>query len=301
MKKQAFFPSFVQKIGLVNSFYHSAGQVSYTSSIRFTFTGKERDEETGYNYHGARYYDADLLTCWQSVDPLADKYLGVSPYNYCAWNPVRLVDPNGKEIYYIEGADKFVYRKGQDGNYGFFNKETGEAYSGNNSQFVNDLATALGNLKEGEYGTKLVDFFEGSSERDVDIFQGRINAEDNSGVSWNANEKSLLPVANSINDKIQLEETETFVSLGHELSHHRDRLKVGTDIFEKQWSEERKEKRAMLAENFIRREHGMRQRTYYGKIMTGYGSGRGIYSVDYNSYRALTLPIFPAKNSFLGL
>jgi hypothetical protein len=28
---------------------------------------------------------------------MADKYPSLSPYAYCAWNPVRLVDPNGKE------------------------------------------------------------------------------------------------------------------------------------------------------------------------------------------------------------
>ena len=41
----------------------------------FTFTGKERDSETGYSYFGARYYDSDLMTGWLSVDPLADKML----------------------------------------------------------------------------------------------------------------------------------------------------------------------------------------------------------------------------------
>ena len=34
---------------------------------------------------------------WLSVDPMADKYPGVSPYAYCVWNPVRLVDPDGNE------------------------------------------------------------------------------------------------------------------------------------------------------------------------------------------------------------
>ena len=61
-------------------------------------TGKERDEETGYGYFGARYMDHELMTMWLSVDPLADKYPSISPYNYCAWNPIRLVDPDGKEI-----------------------------------------------------------------------------------------------------------------------------------------------------------------------------------------------------------
>ena len=64
----------------------------------FTFTGKERDTETGYSYFGARYYDSDLSGLFLSVDPMADKYPGISPYAYCAWNPIKLVDPDGKEI-----------------------------------------------------------------------------------------------------------------------------------------------------------------------------------------------------------
>ena len=62
----------------------------------FVFTGKERDEETGYRYFGARYMDHELTTMWLSVDPMADKYPSLSPYVYCAWNPVKLVDPDGK-------------------------------------------------------------------------------------------------------------------------------------------------------------------------------------------------------------
>ena len=61
-------------------------------------TGKELDEETGYGYFGARYMDHELMTGWLSVDPMADKYPGISPYAYCAWNPVKLVDPDGREF-----------------------------------------------------------------------------------------------------------------------------------------------------------------------------------------------------------
>ena len=65
---------------------------------RFAFTGKEKDEETGYGYYGARYMDHELMTSWLSVDPMSDKYPSISPYAYCAWNPVKLVDPDGREI-----------------------------------------------------------------------------------------------------------------------------------------------------------------------------------------------------------
>ncbi len=29
---------------------------------------------------------------------MSDKYPSLSPYNYCAWNPMKIVDPNGNEI-----------------------------------------------------------------------------------------------------------------------------------------------------------------------------------------------------------
>ena len=61
---------------------------------RYRFTGKERDEETGLNYHGARYY-ATWLARWTAIDPLEIKYAGISPYNYGLNNPVSYYDPTG--------------------------------------------------------------------------------------------------------------------------------------------------------------------------------------------------------------
>ena len=63
----------------------------------YTFSAKERDSETGLSYFGSRYYSSDL-SVWLSVDPMSDKYPSLSPYVYCANNPVRCVDPNGEEI-----------------------------------------------------------------------------------------------------------------------------------------------------------------------------------------------------------
>ena len=70
------------------------------------FTGKERDEETGYGYFGARYMDHELITMWLSVDPLADKYPNISPYAYCMWNPIRLIDPNGMDTLNVKYNNK---------------------------------------------------------------------------------------------------------------------------------------------------------------------------------------------------
>ena len=72
-----------------------------TKNMRFyptVSTGKEKDEETGYGYFGARYMDHELLTSFISVDRYTDKYPFISPYAYCVWNPIRLIDPNGDSI-----------------------------------------------------------------------------------------------------------------------------------------------------------------------------------------------------------
>ena len=65
-------------------------------AARFTFSAKEKDSETGFSYFGSRYYSSDL-SIWLSVDPMSDKYPSLSPYVYCANNPVKLVDPNGEQ------------------------------------------------------------------------------------------------------------------------------------------------------------------------------------------------------------
>jgi hypothetical protein len=41
-------------------------------------------------------YKVDPVVFALSVDPMADKYPGISPYAYCAWNPIMLVDPDGR-------------------------------------------------------------------------------------------------------------------------------------------------------------------------------------------------------------
>jgi RHS repeat-associated protein len=61
---------------------------------RYRYTGKERDEETGLYYHGARYC-APWICRWIACDPalLAD---GPNLYLYVRADPIRFFDPNGR-------------------------------------------------------------------------------------------------------------------------------------------------------------------------------------------------------------
>ena len=73
----------------------NANTYAFTSPYRFN--AKELDPETGLAYYGARYYQ-NKLGVWLSVDRLAEKYPGLTPYNFVANNPILFVDPDGNRI-----------------------------------------------------------------------------------------------------------------------------------------------------------------------------------------------------------
>ena len=69
---------------------------------KYSFNAKELDEETGMYYYEARYYKPPVFT---SRDPMFEKYFWMTPYAYCANNPVKFVDPDGEfPVWAVVGA-----------------------------------------------------------------------------------------------------------------------------------------------------------------------------------------------------
>lgn len=81
--------------------YHPYGTTAFqarnatirSAAKRYRYSGMERDEETGLEYHSARYY-LPWLGRWLSCDPsgIAD---GVNRYQYGRGNPLAFNDPGG--------------------------------------------------------------------------------------------------------------------------------------------------------------------------------------------------------------
>ncbi len=111
--------------------YNPYGSTSYQAvrsqtktAKRYRYTGKERDEESGLYYHGARYY-APWVGRWSSCDPVG-MMDGSNLYAYVRNRPVKLVDRTG-----LAGVTKTKIKVGHEGQLGSYNSLNGVKINGN--------------------------------------------------------------------------------------------------------------------------------------------------------------------------
>ena len=81
-------------------YYHYGDILSQSTNHgvqKFKYNGKEMDRMYGLDTydHGARQYNPARIT-WDRMDQYAEKYYHLNPYLYCAGNPVRFIDPDGR-------------------------------------------------------------------------------------------------------------------------------------------------------------------------------------------------------------
>ncbi len=100
IEESNYYPFGLKHKGYNTVMNHGIGN---STAQKFGFGGKELNDDlvggNNLNWHdfGARNYDA-ALGRWMNLDPLAEKYNNLSPYNYVAGNPIIFKDPDGKKI-----------------------------------------------------------------------------------------------------------------------------------------------------------------------------------------------------------
>lgn len=107
---------------------HENASLPLTGVNRYKFGGKETLEPVSLDMldFGARFYDPRIAR-WNTQDRYAEKYPSVSPYSYCANNPINITDPTGDTLRLsIDGQTYRVDHQGWFG-FGLFNADGSQA------------------------------------------------------------------------------------------------------------------------------------------------------------------------------
>ena len=135
-----------------------------------------------YDY-GARLYDP-LVGQFTSIDPLCEKYYSVSPYAYCAGNPVNRIDVDGSDWYKNNKSSYYTWFDGDSAREGF-------TYIGGKGSVLGEFESIIDNILCGEGGLGLESLYSegftfdiapndkggliGSKERGWDFFDEFVN------------------------------------------------------------------------------------------------------------------------------
>ena len=138
-----------------NEYYPYGGLINASDSQLqpYKYSSKELDRENGLDLYDsqARWFDP-MLPQTTTQDPLAEKYFSISPYTWCAGNPVRFVDPDGERIYML------FYTTGNEGDADKMFKAAAETRqrdieSSKNFDSKNDIVVLNSISDLGELGT----------------------------------------------------------------------------------------------------------------------------------------------------
>ncbi len=236
--------------------YYPSGALMATStggSVQpYKYNGKELERIAGldlYDY-GARWMDSKIGARFTTIDPMCEKYYGISPYAYCKDNPVNLLDPDGRVviIHYLNQDGKYVYQK-------YFGKMTSH-----NNQFFQDVIDTYHYFKETGGGENFIEAVE-SKDIEVHIYDANLFGtstksspyDGDACVFWQSRKGLLLTNGGKQSPATRLE---------HEFDHVMDQEKNPNEHAERQKGKDKdydnkEERRVILgSERDTAKKHG---------------------------------------------
>ncbi len=135
----------------VNSYYPYGGLMAATTTEGtqpYKYSAKEFDRENGLDWYDskARMYDPTIGRT-PTQDPMAEKYYSMSPYLWCAANPIKYMDPDGNLLFFINGFQPNPFESSED-YWGNFDNNIARHFNDNRKPYYLDGAL-------GSYGALL--------------------------------------------------------------------------------------------------------------------------------------------------
>jgi hypothetical protein len=226
--------------------------------------------------------ELDMTTRFLSADPMAEKYSQMSPYAYCANNPLINIDINGEWIYIMNDGQSYKYDEGK-----LYKYETEGDKAGTYSEFTAEegsfLAGVLGGLNDlgakSSNGSDILGFF-ANDDNDAYIKENSDNANSiETGTSGNAILLNPNLEGSEIPTEQGLQKSPFWLDIGHELSHRQDFI-LDSKAANVEWLKnpdtglpiKDTEKTTTYWENRMREDAGLPLRTHYAAVTS---SGMG--------------------------
>ena len=203
-----------------NHYYPFGGVFAATNNVQpYKYNGKEFDSKNGLNWYdyGARHYDA-ALGRFISVDPMAEKYYGISPYTYCGNSPVNRIDPTGmiwNDVKEAERLKRMIDKRISSLN-NDINKYQSKIESGGLSE--KKLSKLTDKLSEAHARVANLE----QSKQDIDLLG---NDPDNT-YAFNRTEGGIHKVWQGDDGKVYIDTSSDALSI-HEITHVRQSLTNG--------------------------------------------------------------------------
>ena len=175
------------------------GDISTNESLQaYKFEGKELDRTFGldnYDIHARQYFA--MMPSWDRIDPLAEKYYGISPYVYCGGDPVNMLDISGDSYYALTDSGKVVLAKETEDKYDYLVASNGEKQLVNDQSILSDLSNGK---TASSKSTETVDLFFFASDHTI-VEWGLYGYTDGKYMIKTDNEPRSVTMPNNNNNK----------------------------------------------------------------------------------------------------